>query len=66
MLAAWWLTGCASLPQSAQSVGTFHPSQTIELYDAAGHRTGYGKVQGGNIELFNPNSTRMGFGKTGR
>ena len=66
VVVAWWLSGCAAIPQSPQAVGTYHPSQTIELYDAAGRRTGYGNIQGGTIELFNPNSTRMGFGKTGR
>ena len=42
------------------------PSQTIEFYDASGRHTGYGKVQGGTVELFNADSSRAGFGKTGR
>lgn len=66
LLALWWLSGCATVPQSGQAVGTYQPSQTIELYDAAGRHTGYGKVQGGSIELFNPDSSRAGSGKIGR
>jgi len=66
LFAVWWLSGCATVPQSTQAVGPYQPSQTIELYDAAGRRTGYGKVQGGSIELFNPDGSRAGFGKVGR
>ena len=61
-----FLAGCATVPPSTQAVGTFQPSQTIELYDASGRHTGYGKVQGGSIELFNPDSSRSGSGRIGR
>lgn len=66
LLALWWLSGCAAVPPSTQAVGTYQPSQTIELYDAGGRHIGYGKVQGGSIELFNPDSSRAGSGKIGR
>ena len=42
------------------------PSQTIEFRDASGRNVGYGRVQGGSIEFFNPDSSRSGFGKVGR
>ena len=60
------LAGCATVPPSTQAVGTSQPSQTIELYDASGRHIGYGKVQGGSIELFNPDSSRAGSGRIGR
>lgn len=41
-------------------------SQTIETYDASGKHLGYGKVQGGTAEFFNADSSRAGFGRTGR
>ncbi|PWB80520.1 MAG: hypothetical protein C3F08_04215 [Candidatus Methylomirabilota bacterium] len=66
LLAVWWLSGCATAPPSTQAVGTYQPSQTIEFYDAGARHTGYGKVQGGSIELFNPDSSRAGSGKIGR
>ncbi|MDE2483854.1 MAG: hypothetical protein KGL32_01210 [candidate division NC10 bacterium] len=42
------------------------PSQTIEFRDASGRNVGYGKVQGGTVEFFNPDSSRAGFGRLGR
>ena len=63
-LAAWMLSGCAA-PMPGYGYSS-QPSQTIEFYDSGGRSVGYGKVQGGNIELFNPNSSRSGFGKMGR
>ena len=65
LLVVWWLSGCVATP--AGYVGTsWQPSQTIELYDAAGRHVGYGKVQGGAVELFNRDSSRAGFGKVWR
>jgi hypothetical protein len=42
------------------------PSQTIEFRDASGRSMGYGRVQGGTVEFFNPDSSRSGSGKVGR
>ncbi len=38
-------------------------SQTIEIFDAGGRRTGYGKVHGETVELFNTDGSRRGYGK---
>lgn len=63
-LAAWLLSGC-TVPMQSYGYSN-QSSQTVEFYDTSGRHTGYGKIQGGNIELFNPNSSRQGFGKMGR
>jgi len=55
-----WHVDPAQVPAS----GT--PSQTIEFRDASGRNVGYGRVQEGSIEFFNPDSSRSGFGKVGR
>ena len=64
LLAAWLVSGCVAAPGGY--VGTGGQPSTIEFYDASGRHTGYGKIQGGSVELFNPDSSRRGFGKTGR
>ena len=51
-------------PEQIPASGT--PSQTIEFRDASGRNVGYGKVQGGTAEFFNADSSRAGFGRTGR
>lgn len=53
-LAIWWLSGCATVPQSTQAVGIYQSSQTIELYNPDGTWASHGKVQGGSVEFFNP------------
>lgn len=65
-LTVWLLSGCATISQSTQAVGTSQPSQIIEFYDASGRHLGYGKVQGGAVEFFNVDGSRRGFGKAGR
>ena len=64
LLAAWLVSGCVAAPGGY--VGTGGQPSTIEFYDASGRHTGYGKIQGGSVELFNPDSSRRGFGKIGR
>lgn len=51
-------------PEQVPPGGT--SSQTTEYYDASGRHVGYGKVQGGAVEFFNPDGSRAGFGKAGR
>ncbi|MBI2884185.1 MAG: DUF4236 domain-containing protein [Candidatus Methylomirabilis oxyfera] len=55
-----WHVDPAQVPASGTS------SQTIEFRDASGRNVGYGRVQGGTVEFFNPDSSRAGFGKVGR
>lgn len=38
-------------------------SQIVELYDVGVRYVGYGKVQGGSVEIFNPDGSRTGFGR---
>lgn len=82
LLLAVWLGGCgfpAWRDQALREVaeGRWHvdpaqvpasgtPSQTIEFRDASGRSMGYGRVQGGTAEFFNPDGSRTGFGKVGR
>ena len=59
-----WLAGCAAQPWHSDPIGsTGQPSQTIEFYDASGRHTGYGRVQGGTVDLFNADSSRRGYGR---
>ena len=82
LLSAWLVAGCGftgwreqmyrdvmagRLQVDPSQVGpSGQPSQTIELYDASGRHTGYGRVQGGTVDLFNADSSRAGFGRRGR
>jgi hypothetical protein len=39
------------------------PSQTIEFRDNSGRTVGYGRVQGGTVNLYGPDGSRLGSGR---
>ncbi|GEM_PF-3565277 len=56
------LSSACAYPVSSASYGGRPPAQTIELYDASRRHIGYGKVQGGTLELYKPDGSRAGYG----
>lgn len=53
-----WHVDPAQVPPSGSG-----PSQTIEFRDAAGRNVGYGRVQGGTVNIYGPDGSRVGYGR---